>query len=441
MLCNQNHIIVCRTSNSSCDLAKNISTGDFERNHTPFECLVSPPSSHNSPSSSSNILNLSLEEDIAGELQHIQSTFRNRETPLSLSPSIIPIPLSLSNVSLARPIFTVQSSPQLLNEICEEEESDIEDNTREPYSNTLSNNLTYTRKTSRNRNKNLEQIRRKRMSAVTRGIKNISSSEDVSESEEQKIQNNKPVLLRCRVQGCGKGEYMRRDSSEHSSDTEGTGGFIGNTGILGRIQHIQGQHRTQSGNGDSRSSGQPLYGSRKWCSTSLGNNINETHEDSIKAAEPQINLLKAALKKLNVSFTECERCIDDPRKLSSVTEENVIHSNASLSSPYRPEINFLGRRASSLTNISSLRWNSLKFLDLSYPKLDQRSFIEEMMMMFWDDQEIETVKFSVPYSSRNANLYKSVDENLHGECCNFNPIAKNWRFSLDKTPPDISLFA
>lgn len=422
-------------------MAKNISTGDFERNHTPFECLVSPPSSHNSPSSSSNFLNLSLEENIAGESQHIPSNFRNRETP---SPSVIPIPLSLSNMSLARPIFTVQSSPQLLNEICEEEESDIEDNTREPYSSTMTNNLTSTRKTSRSRNKNLEQIRRKRMSAMTRGIKNISSSEDVSESEEQLIQNNKPTLLRCRVQGCGKGEYTRRDSSEHSSDTEGTGGFISSTGILGRIQHIQGQHRTQSGNGDSGSSGQPLYGSRKWCNTSIGIDINETNEDSKdpnKAAEPQINLLKAALKKLDVSFTGCERHVDDPRKLSSVTEENVIHPNASFSSSYSSEINFSGRRATSLMNISSLRWNSLKFLDLSYPKLNQRSFIEEMMMMFWDDQEIETMKLSIPYSLRNANLHKSVDENLHGECCNFNPIAKNLRFSLDKTPPDISLFA
>ena len=152
-----------------------------------------------------------------------------------------------------RPLVSVASSPQLLNQICEEHESDEEDDF-------VPMKLAAPRfRLSRNSAASPEMIRkyeqRKKRGSGSRGTS--CSSSDASDTDDTEGRSRKDKL---------KHKYVyRRDSSDHSSDTDGGpsgpsaglgGGFGGGGGNTGHSKDRRGNGRgggkdQKDGNGGS----------------------------------------------------------------------------------------------------------------------------------------------------------------------------------------------
>ncbi|KAK3086161.1 hypothetical protein FSP39_014491 [Pinctada imbricata] len=131
--------------------------------------------------------------------------------------------------NLKRPLLSVASSPQLLNQICEENESDCDEEDDFVPSKLSSPRLRLSRGSCASPEvlRKYEQ-RKKRRGAGSRGTS--CSSSDASDTDDTEGRSRKDKL---------KQKFMhRRDSSDHSSDTDGgptgpTGGLGGSRGMTG----------------------------------------------------------------------------------------------------------------------------------------------------------------------------------------------------------------
>ncbi|KAL4235304.1 hypothetical protein ACF0H5_006939 [Mactra antiquata] len=229
--------------NNSCDYdcvqSKDAESAD-DKKHTPKQkglvmSLLSPQGIHPAPSTSlrdspvsrkySLIKEESLEEEnenksededleIESYTEKIRSSksFENLDLDENISNNASPAPSEQEQqqVFVKRPLLSVASSPQLLNQICEENESEEEDDFVPP-------NLNATRLvTQRNSVASPEVIRkyearRRRKAAGSRGTS--CSSSDASDTDDTEGRSRKDKL---------KHKFVhRRDSSDHSSDTDG----------------------------------------------------------------------------------------------------------------------------------------------------------------------------------------------------------------------------
>ena len=131
--------------------------------------------------------------------------------------------------NLKRPLLSVASSPQLLNQICEENESDCDEEDDFVPSKLASPRLRLSRGSCASPEvlRKYEQ-RKKRRGTGSRGTS--CSSSDASDTDDTEGRSRKDKL---------KHKFMhRRDSSDHSSDTDGgpsgpTGGLGGGKGGIG----------------------------------------------------------------------------------------------------------------------------------------------------------------------------------------------------------------
>ncbi|KAH3773442.1 hypothetical protein DPMN_174803, partial [Dreissena polymorpha] len=117
-----------------------------------------------------------------------------------------------------RPLLSVASSPQLLNQICEENESEEEDDFVPPKMNPQSRMLTKRNSVASPEVIRKYEQRRKHRASGSRGTS--CSSSDASDTDDTDGRSRKDKL---------KQKFIhRRDSSDHSSDTDG--GPSGNNG-------------------------------------------------------------------------------------------------------------------------------------------------------------------------------------------------------------------
>ena len=235
----------CRTNLP--ELSGDMSKQDKMR--TPFDCLVSPPGSHSSPPSAGVIPsgNTPDRQICRCPLAHedgIESTEGNgtNSTPdqcklsrdrqllkphVPTEPSthaLLEVPNTLKLLSPLRqnlqlnnnrPLFSVHSSPQLLNEIYEEGESDDEDDSDslKPHVSRIQHAVV-----SPEVMRKFDRLRKKRVNAIGQRTTSCSSS-DTSDTDDVDP-NRKPKVK-------VKPDLPRRDSSEHSSDTDGPSGLGG----------------------------------------------------------------------------------------------------------------------------------------------------------------------------------------------------------------------
>ena len=375
-------------STSPVEKSQNMSTPtDIEAavNRTPIECLVSPPGNSITPSASSSNF-LSNEPSDIHKLRQ-QLTLMQPPSPHKASVTSTPFLSPYSLVGLpppipGRPICNVHSSPQLLNEICEEED---ESESEEPVP--------------------LEKIssrRREKRHRVLGGRPGGCSSEDVSDSEEARHQRmlkqeggkekdgGKKTESRQIFGGCGTGlECSRRDSSEHSSDTDGGGCFRSRIKSRAYRYHQQNPLSTSHPSNSNHNSSNNSYGSRRHasckhasCPDNSDNDDNHFHYScSHSNRRNHANPLQAALLKLNVpqlkrddveepanhsttttadSHRSNKHCLEHKgSKLFSVLEENSPPSSSYSYSTQPPQATFPShhftptRKASSLINIST----------------------------------------------------------------------------------------
>lgn len=247
------------------------------------ESLVSPPGTHPSPSASettspkkhyplrkcSLIQEESIDEDEemdmdVEESKSVRSLESIEDRPKRQTDTLF----SSDDYPARRPLHTVASSPQLLNQINEERESDEDDDI-------VPIKLSASALRSRQNLGSPEMIRKyehkKRRGAGSRGTS--CSSSDASDTDDQEGRSRKEKLKHKMVH--------RRDSSEHSSDTDAPGGQGGNLGGGSRMGSAGGGsggggsagHSSQgkdSGKGSSKdrdSSGGSSQGQKRNCSS------------------------------------------------------------------------------------------------------------------------------------------------------------------------------
>ncbi|XP_076111883.1 uncharacterized protein LOC143080089 isoform X1 [Mytilus galloprovincialis] len=192
------------------------------------QSLVSPPGTHPSPGQSISFTpdrdrllprkySLIQEEsedydddDMEVEevdIHHARSA-ENLLDDSSYRPEVLS-PVGYENMNLKRPLISVASSPQLLKQICEENESDEEDDF-------VPSKIHSPRMKNRSRCASPEMIRkyeqRRRKGAGSRG--HSCSSSDASDTDDTEGRSRKDKLKH-------KFMHRRRDSSDHSSDTDG----------------------------------------------------------------------------------------------------------------------------------------------------------------------------------------------------------------------------
>ncbi|KAL5022347.1 hypothetical protein ScPMuIL_001502 [Solemya velum] len=210
------------------------------------QSLVSPPGTHPSPSSSSPQHSLSRSPERYGNVRKysliMEESFEDEEDmdedtdarigyelrPTKSAEDLDDVNKSTSQVSieppsLRRPLISVASSPQLLNQICEENESDEEDDIVPSKLSSPRLRLSRSGIASPEALKKYEQ--RKKRRAGQRGAS--CSSSDASDTDDTESRSRKEKL---------KHKFAhRRDSSDHSSDTDGgpNGGNFGGSNFNG----------------------------------------------------------------------------------------------------------------------------------------------------------------------------------------------------------------
>lgn len=193
------------------------------------QSLVSPPGTHPSPCQSTSLspdrerlmprkysLIQEESEDYEDEDMEVEEIdIRHARSAEDLIDDVASQPdliatLTHDNLNLKRPLISVASSPQLLKQICEENESDEEDDfvPTKIHSPRLTKN--------RSRCASPEMIRkyehRRRKGTGSRG--HSCSSSDASDTDDTEGRSRKDKLKH-------KFMHRRRDSSDHSSDTDG----------------------------------------------------------------------------------------------------------------------------------------------------------------------------------------------------------------------------
>ncbi|XP_076111884.1 MAP/microtubule affinity-regulating kinase 3-like isoform X2 [Mytilus galloprovincialis] len=229
--------VSCQENHSACGKMKYdcIQTKDNDQKEEPsmpkisiVQSLVSPPGTHPSPGQSISFTpdrdrllprkySLIQEEsedydddDMEVEevdIHHARSA-ENLLDDSSYRPEVLS-PVGYENMNLKRPLISVASSPQLLKQICEENESDEEDDF-------VPSKIHSPRMKNRSRCASPEMIRkyeqRRRKGAGSRG--HSCSSSDASDTDDTEGRSRKDKLKH-------KFMHRRRDSSDHSSDTDG----------------------------------------------------------------------------------------------------------------------------------------------------------------------------------------------------------------------------
>ncbi|XP_076449031.1 uncharacterized protein LOC143285548 isoform X6 [Babylonia areolata] len=157
----------------------------------------------------------------------------------------IPSPPAVDSINPRRPLKSVCSSPQLLNQIHEENESEDDDDVvplklSTPRRFATSSGHRDRGSTSPEILRKYEQ-RKKRRGAGQRGTS--CSSSDASDTDDTESRSRKEKLHHKFIH--------RRDSSDHSSDTDGPGSNLGSNGRLGtgsRSRGSSGGSHTRGGN-------------------------------------------------------------------------------------------------------------------------------------------------------------------------------------------------
>ena len=158
-------------------------------------------------------------EDSPGGPTDVEYCFSNTlEVPMS--------PHVASTVG-ARPLVSVRSSPQLLNEICEETETADEEDASNAAAAAAITQTHISRRTSADQSRHLDRlhrVHRRKMATMVPRVASCSSS-DTSDTDEIVDQNShkqrkqKPAAAAAAPANV---KYLgRRDSSEHSSDNDG----------------------------------------------------------------------------------------------------------------------------------------------------------------------------------------------------------------------------
>lgn len=185
---------------------------------------MSPPGTHPTPAQSSSLspdrlvprkysLIQEESEDFDDDDMEVEETdirhARSAENILDDVSNETLSPVSYDSVNKMRPLISVASSPQLLKQICEENESDEEDDF-------VPSKIHSPRMKNRSRCQSPELLRkyehRRRKGAGSRG--HSCSSSDASDTDDTEGRSRKDKLKH-------KFLHRRRDSSDHSSDTDG----------------------------------------------------------------------------------------------------------------------------------------------------------------------------------------------------------------------------
>lgn len=240
-------------------------------------------------------------------------------------------------VFMKRPLLSVASSPQLLNQICEENESDEDDDFVPP-------NLNATRMiTQRNSVASPEVIRkyearRKHRGTGSRGTS--CSSSDASDTDDTEGRSRKDKL---------KHKFIhRRDSSDHSSDTDGgpsghgNGGFgrgLGGGGTGGNGPSDKGDkgggHGKKDGKGGSPKNGRHHHsrGKQNHLSFKSDGEISkhgQTYENGVKGSISSIasrSSLKYVIERdENVSDSDAEDNDDNESEVSATEVKKLKES-------------------------------------------------------------------------------------------------------------------
>lgn len=228
------------------------------------QSLVSPPGTHPTPSTTpdsqsrgsrkfSLIQEESIDDDEEEELMDIDpGELRPAKSVESLddgipwkgSNQIMP---SFEPFQVKRPLVSVASSPQLLNQICEENETDVEEEDDFVPNKLHSPKL----RMSRGSCASPEVLRKYEQRKKRSGSKVTScSSSDASDTDDTEKRSRKDKL---------KPKFMhRRDSSDHSSDTDGgpsgppTGGLGGGRAATGGGGKDRSSNKDRKGGGGSK---------------------------------------------------------------------------------------------------------------------------------------------------------------------------------------------
>ncbi|KAJ8302618.1 hypothetical protein KUTeg_019014 [Tegillarca granosa] len=330
------------------------------------QSLVSPPGTHPSPSASpkhslsperyshvqrkySLIQEESLEDDDEDDMDaEDYGDLRSAKSAESLDDSAVHrsqcSPPTFEMLSLKRPLVSVASSPQLLNQICEEHESDEEDDI-------VPSKLHSPRlRLSRNSATSPEIIRKygqrkKRRGAGSRGAS--CSSSDASDTDDTEGRSRKDKII--------KHKFMhRRDSSDHSSDTDGgppgpTGGSRGGGPGLGGGHSKDSHGKDKKGGGGGGSNGGKGHrdgkggssGSQGSKQNSNNNQLrvlanNRNGENAINSAFSNLSLSSINSKnslKYIVEKSECEDDDEEGISMKSTTNSNNYSLNNNVDKP------------------------------------------------------------------------------------------------------------
>jgi len=154
-----------------------------------------------------------------GELGH--ASLRNFGNLLELPVSRSSTKQHVTGVSASRPLVSVRSSPQLLNEICEEAEHDDEnDHSRSVVSQTARSSRRNSTDMPRRRDR-MQRVHHRTIGVIAPRVASCSSS-DASDTDdvEQRSTKQKQKMATGPTSGTCLRNLGRRDSSEHSSDND-----------------------------------------------------------------------------------------------------------------------------------------------------------------------------------------------------------------------------
>ena len=207
-----------------------------------------------------------------------------------------------------RPLHSVRSSPQLLNQIFEEEgESEEED--------FLPRKLTLPRTVNRHSAASPEVIRkyehshRKRITSTSRGTS--CSSSDASDTDDTENKKRKDKL---------KHRFHRRDSSDHSSDTDGPsgpGGFGGGSRQFDDNEPSRDQDRDRRDDRDKDHDNRDRQ----------GNNTRTTNRSN-NVGGKQNNSMGIKLDQTDSSLTDSGRKVSNSSVLSNKSNQSLTSLNS-----------------------------------------------------------------------------------------------------------------
>lgn len=240
-----------------------------------------------------------LKEDSPVSSEDTKTYHRSPELLEVPSPRLLPP--TRPNTMTGRPLFSVHSSPQLLNEICEECESDseggMEDLGSRSHTFRQQNTSMSQAIVSPEVMRKFERLHKMRPSASQRATS--CSSSDTSDTDEVDLSRIQTDMT--------KQKFRRRDSSEHSSDTDGapSGPSSFSSSGAGRSPAISGN--THGGQSGSRGKGDAGKGKEKTSESNQGKNSsqnikNEKRERTTKVGQHLSNRVAPA----NVGSTQCK---------------------------------------------------------------------------------------------------------------------------------------